>query len=92
MQFQSVSLSRLRLFESDGNLVTKLNSFDKYLSRHPADICSFYDFICRSGNVPVFSSILQASSPLTEDYCRYQLLFHWPNWQNVSDIKPDSET
>jgi len=91
-QFQLVSLSGLRLFESDGNFVTKNNSFNKYLSRHLDDICSFYDFICRSGKVPVVSSILQASWPLTEDYCRYQLLIHWPKWRNVSDIKPDSET
>ena len=85
-QFQLVSLSGLKLFESDGNFVTKNNSFNTYLSRHPGGICSFYDFICRSGRVPVFSSILQASWPLTEDYCRHQLLIHWPNRRNVSDI------
>ena len=52
---------------------------------------SWYNFICKSGYVPVIcGGNVRCSWPLTEDFSRTMLLLHWPNWRTIQDIKPDS--
>jgi hypothetical protein len=74
---QSVSLSGSRVLERTGSTLTKSTPLDKYLVRENDDSSSWYNFICRSGKVPVISgSNTRATWPLSEDYCRTMLLLH----------------
>lgn len=92
-QFQSVSLTGSRVLEKTGSTVTKHTPLDKYLQRPDNDKSSWYQFICKSGKVPVISgSQIRASWPLTEDYCRTMVLLHKPNWRKIEDLKNTNET
>ena len=89
--FQNVSLSGARVLERTGLTLTKQTSLDKYLGRPIDSNVSWYNFICKSGYVPVISGgNVRCSWPLTEDFSRTMLLLHWPNWRTIQDIKPDS--
>ena len=91
--FQNVSLSGSRLLNKngDGICVTKNTPLDRYLQRNEKDTSSFYDFICKSGKVPVLTGCnIQASWPLDENYCRTMLLLHTPNWRQLLDVKNDN--
>ncbi|KAK3083478.1 hypothetical protein FSP39_023709 [Pinctada imbricata] len=86
-QFQSVSITGARMLERNGFTLTKQSPLDKYLQRPQGDTSSFYQFISKSGKVPVPSGgPIYATWPLIEDYSRTMLLLHWPNWRKVSDI------
>ena len=78
--FQSVSLTGFRApdLSKPKSTVTKNTILDKYLNRDEQDKTSLYSFICRQGKVPVIST-LTAPFPLEEEYCRINLLMHWPN-------------
>ncbi|XP_061185108.1 uncharacterized protein LOC133193154 [Saccostrea echinata] len=92
-QFQSVSLSGSRVLEKTGSTVTRHTPLDKYLQRHENDKSSWYQFICKSGKVPVISgSQIRASWPLNEDYCRTMMLLHMPNWRKIDDLKDNNST
>jgi hypothetical protein len=92
--FQSVSLSGARILQQNKNsIVTKNTPLDRYLTRPENYHTSLYDFICKSGKVPVISGCCtQASWPLNEDFCKTMLLLHWPNWRNINEIKEDNTT
>ena len=86
-QFQSISITGARVLECNGHTLTKQTPLDKYLQRPDDDLSSFYQFICKSGKVPVLSGgTAYATWPLQEDYCRTMLILHWPNWRNIRDI------
>ena len=89
--FQSVSLTGFRALylSKPKSTVTKNTILDKYLNRGEQDKTSLYSFICRQGTVPVISSSLTALFPLEEEYCRTNLLMHWPNWRKIEDIRTD---
>ena len=92
-QFQSVSLSGSRVLERTGSTLTRNSSLDKYLERPAEDMSSWYEFICKSGKVPVISGgAFSATWPLIEDYCRTMLLLHWKNWINLNQIRSEDET
>ncbi|CAG2201823.1 unnamed protein product [Mytilus edulis] len=75
----------------NGSTATKLTPLDKYLSRPENDHCSWYNYICKSGKVPVISGgSLRATCPLTENYCKNTLILHWHDWRKFSDIKDDN--
>ncbi len=88
-----VSVSQFHWFaclERNGHTLTKSTPLDKYLSRPDDQHCSWYQFICKQGKVPVISGTnMYASWPLNEDYCRSMLLLHWPTWRKLSDIKDE---
>lgn len=87
-QFQNVSFSGSRVLERTGSTLTKSTPLDKYLNRHEQDQCSWYQFVCKQGKVPVISgNSIRATWPLSDDYSRSMLLLHWPNWRRISDIK-----
>ncbi|CAC5388042.1 unnamed protein product [Mytilus coruscus] len=69
--FQNVSLSGSRLLNKngDGICVTKNTPLDRYLQRNEKDTSSFYDFICKSGKVPVLtgSDIEKARKHINDD-------------------------
>ena len=90
-QFQNVSFSGSRVLERSGSTLTKTTPLDKYLARPAEEVCSWYQYVCKQGKVPVVSgTCLRATWPLNEDYSRSMLLLHWPNWRKISDIKaPD---
>ncbi|CAC5413965.1 unnamed protein product [Mytilus coruscus] len=89
--FQNISLTGARILEKNGSTATKQTPLDKYLSRPETDHCSWYNFICKSGKVPVISGgSLRATCPLTEDYCKNTLILHWHDWRKFSDIKDDN--
>ena len=92
-QFQSVSLSGSRVLERTGATLTKSTPLDKYLSRPDGDNSSWYEYICKSGKVPVVSGgSVRASWPLSEDFCRTMLLMHWKGWRQIQDVKSDDTT
>ena len=91
--FQSVSLTGSRVLERSGATITRNTSLDKYLERPIEDASSWYEFICKSGKVPVISGgAVRANWPLTEDYSRTTLLLHWKNWRGFDQIKRVDET
>ena len=91
--FQSVSLSGSRVLENNGSRVTKSTPLDRYLERAKDDSSSFYQFICKSGKVPVISgSGIQASWPLEDTFCKNMLLLHWPNWRKISELKDEAHS
>ena len=91
--FQSVSLSGSRLLERSGTVVTRKTVLNKYLDCDKKDETSFYDFICKSGKVPVLAgNSVQATYPLNEEYCRSSLILHCPNWRNITDIKAEQKS
>ena len=92
-QFQSVSMSGSRVLERTGATLTKSTPLDKYLSRPDGDNSSWYEYICKSGKVPVVSGgSVRASWPLSEDFCRTMLLMHWKGWRQIQDVKSDDTT
>ena len=53
--------------------------------------CSWYQYVCNQGKVPVISCTNnQATWPLNDNYCTTILLLHWPNWRHTEDIKTES--
>ena len=90
-QFQNVSFSGSRVLKRSGLTLTKTLPLDEYLARPAEEVCSWYQYVCKQGKVPVVSgTCLRATWPLNEDYSRSMLLLHWPNWRKISDIKaPD---
>ena len=92
-QFQNVSFSGSRVLERTGSTLTKSTSLDKYLDRPEWDVCSWYQFVCKQGKVPVISGgSIRATWPLSEEFSRSMLLLHWPNWRNIADIKGADNT
>ena len=92
-QFQTVSLTGSRVLERTGSTLTRNTSLDKYLDRPVEDTSSWYEFICKSGKVPVISGgAVRATWPLVEDYCRTMLLLHWKNWRDLNQIRSGDET
>ena len=92
-QFQTVSLSGSRVLEHCGSTLTKYTSLDQYIERPKEDSTSWYEFICKSGKVPVVSGgALRATWPLNEDYSRSMLILHWKNWRSLNQIKREVET
>ena len=88
--FQNISSSGARVLPKNGTIATKHTPLDRYLDRPQNDKYSFYQYVCKNGNVPVISGgMLRATWPLTEEYCKNGLLLHWPNWRTLSDIKDD---
>jgi hypothetical protein len=87
--FQSGSFSGSRILDnSKGNTtLTKHNIIDKYVFTNENEKNSLYSFICKQGKVPVVNGYNSASWPLVNDYCRFALLLHWPNWNKMEDIK-----
>ena len=91
--FQNVSFTGARLLEKSGSTLTKQSSLDKYLARPDDSKESWYNFISKSGHVPVISGgELHCTWPLTENFSRTMLLLHWPNWRQIRDIKPDDSS
>ncbi|CAC5397335.1 unnamed protein product [Mytilus coruscus] len=89
--FQNISLTGARILEKNGSTATKQTPLDKYLSRPETDHCSWYNFICKSGKVPVISGgSLRVTCPLTDDFCKNTLILHWHDWRKFSDIKDDN--
>ena len=35
---------------------------------------------------------IRATWPLSDEFLRSMLLFHWPNWHNIADIKDADNT
>ncbi|XP_062621909.1 uncharacterized protein LOC134283470 [Saccostrea cucullata] len=92
-QFQSVSLSGSRVLGKTGSTVTRHTPLDKNLQRYENDTSSWYQFIYKSGKVPVISgSQIRATWPLNEDYCRTMMLLHMPNWRKIDDLKDNNST
>ena len=68
--------------------VIRNTALDSYLECEKDYSSSFYQFVCRSGKVPVINgSGVQASWPLEETFCRNMLVLHWPNWRTFTDLK-----
>ena len=89
--FEYVSLSGARRLEKGGPTATKSTALDRYLAREENITCSWYQYVCKGGKVPVIAGYTRASWPLNEDYCRTMLLLHWPGWRKLDDItSPDS--
>ena len=81
-QFQNISLTGSRVLERTGATLTKSTPLDKYLSRPSEMKCSWYQYVCNQGKVPVISGTNnQATWPLNDNCCRTILLFHLPNWR-----------
>jgi hypothetical protein len=92
-QFQTISMTGSRILETTGKTLTKSTPLDRYLARDENDISSWYNYICRSGRIPVVAgSNVRATWPLHEEYCRTMLLLHWPNWREIKDIKSENLT
>ena len=83
-----MSLSGLKVLEKHGTNVIRSTAFDKYLSRDPRDISSFYYFVCKQGKVN--NSSTQASWPLDERYCRTMLKLQCSNWRKLNDLKAEN--
>ena len=80
------------MLERSGETATRSTPLDKYLCRDPDDHTSWYQFICKSGKVPVVHGNTEASWPLHNEYCRTTLLLHWPDWRKIADIVKEDET
>ena len=90
-QFQYVSLTGSRVLERTGLTATKATPLDKYLARDSDDNSSWYNFLARSGKVPVIHGNTYATWPITDEYARTMMLLHWPNWRKISDIIGDEK-
>ena len=91
--FQNIGFSGSRMLEKTGKTLTRSTPLDKYLARQKDDTSSWYQFICKRGNVPVMNgNAVRAVWPLTEEYCRSMLLMHMPNWRNIEDVKDGNRT
>ena len=91
--FTYLSMSGSRRLERDGETATRSTPLDKYLARPQEELCSWYNFASKNGNVPVVSGgSTHATWPLNEDYCRTMLLLHWPSWFDNQEVKGDAES
>ena len=87
--FQSVSLTGTRRLEKSRTTLTKQTPLDKYLARDSDDSSSWYQFICKTGKVPVISGASTVATwPLNTEYCRTMLLLHTPKWRST-DVAGD---
>ena len=55
LQFQNISLIGSCVLERTGATLTKSTPLDKYLSRPDEMKCSWYQYVCNQGKVPVIS-------------------------------------
>ena len=86
--FQHISMTGSRQLEKNGTTLTKKTPLDRYIDRPEDKQCSWYEYICETGKVPVVAgSFRRATWPLNEEYCRTSILLHWPNWRSIGDIK-----
>ena len=84
--FVNLSITGNRLFEKNGETISKSTLVDKYLKRPNDDTSSLYEFACKGHKVPVITGDTKASWPLNEAFCRSALILHWSNWRNIQDI------
>ena len=92
-QFQRVTLTGSRVLERTGSTLTRNTPLAKYLERPTEDTSSWYEFICKSGKVPVVTGgSVRATWPLSEGYCRTMLILHSKNWRTLNQIKSENET
>ena len=80
--FTYLSMSGSRRLERDGDTATRSTPLDKYLARPREEHCSWYHFF----------GATHATWPLNEDYSRTMLLFPWPNWFDIQEVKGDAES
>ena len=90
--FRKVSLSGFRKLQKAGATGTHTSQIDKYRSRSVADgHVSHYEYVCRSGEVPVFTGpALRPKFPPSEGFDRAMLLLHKP-WREADDLREDPE-
>ena len=92
-QFQRVTLTGSRVLERTGSTLTRNTPLDKYLERPTEDTSSWYEFICKSGKVPVVTGgSVRATWPLSEGYSRTMLILHSKKWRTLNQIKSENET